>query len=334
MSIKVSVIIPVYNVEKYLRECLESVVSQTLEDIEIIAVNDGSPDNSLSILKEYSAKDSRIVIIDKQNEGVGKARNDGINAASGEFLAFMDSDDFYPSADVLKTLYDTAIKNSVKICGGPKIKLNTDGTFDKTDLSFEEADILFSASGLTNYSDYQYDYGYWQFIFERKMLVENGIYFPPYRRFQDPPFFVRAMAAAGKFYMTECESYCYRMVPSEAKYSVKNTVDFLLGLIDNIEFSKQNDLAKLHYLCAKRLDREGSFMATRNLFDSGAKQIISLLIKAVASIDTRWLKERGYELPEPFVPEVFDYVISAAGKYEKLRQNKILRIAGKLTGKK
>lgn len=118
MSPKISVIIPVYNVEQYLRECLDSVVSQSLADIEIIAINDGSPDNSLSILKEYEAKDTRVKIIDKQNEGVGKARNDGIKAAAGEFVAFMDSDDYYPSAKVLETLYCNAAGSGVKICGG------------------------------------------------------------------------------------------------------------------------------------------------------------------------------------------------------------------------
>ena len=74
MAPKISVIVPVYNTEKYLPECLDSILSQTLEDIEIIAINDGSPDNSIEILKGYAAKDDRIKIIDKKNEGVGKAK--------------------------------------------------------------------------------------------------------------------------------------------------------------------------------------------------------------------------------------------------------------------
>ena len=81
MSPKVSVIIPVYNVEKYLEECLDSIISQTLQDIEIICVNDGSKDDSLKILQKYSQKDNRITIIDKQNAGVSQARNDGIRVA-------------------------------------------------------------------------------------------------------------------------------------------------------------------------------------------------------------------------------------------------------------
>ena len=94
--VTLSVIVPVYNTEKYLRECLDSVINQTLKDIEIICINDGSTDRSLDILKEYALKDNRIKIIDKKNEGVAAARNDGIRIANGEFVCFMDSDDYYP----------------------------------------------------------------------------------------------------------------------------------------------------------------------------------------------------------------------------------------------
>ena len=86
---KVSVIIPVYNVEKYLRECLDSVINQTLSDIEIICINDGSTDNSLEILKEYAENDSRIKIITQENQGQGVARNNAIEAAQGEYLVFV-----------------------------------------------------------------------------------------------------------------------------------------------------------------------------------------------------------------------------------------------------
>lgn len=92
--IKVSIIIPVYNTEKYIRKCLESAINQTLTDIEIICINDGSTDNSLNILYEYAAKDSRIRVFTKANEGVAKARNLGLRHARGEYVGFIDSDDF------------------------------------------------------------------------------------------------------------------------------------------------------------------------------------------------------------------------------------------------
>ena len=91
--VKVSVVLPVYNVEPYLRDCMDSIVNQTLTDIEIICVNDGSPDNSLDILNEYAAKDDRISVYDQENGGHAVATNRGIDLATGDYLFLMDSDD-------------------------------------------------------------------------------------------------------------------------------------------------------------------------------------------------------------------------------------------------
>lgn len=103
----VSVIIPVYNVEEYLRDCLDSVISQTLHNIEIICVNDGSPDRSDLILAEYAAKDERIKVIEQPNGGLSVARNTGMAAASGKYIAFLDSDDMF-KPDALEMLYNRA----------------------------------------------------------------------------------------------------------------------------------------------------------------------------------------------------------------------------------
>jgi len=114
---KVSVIIPVYNVQKYLAKCLDSVINQTLKDIEIICVNDGSTDNSLEILKAYAEKDSRIKIISQENRGLSAARNAGTAAASGEYIGFVDSDDWI-SLDYYEKLYNMAQKTDSDIAVG------------------------------------------------------------------------------------------------------------------------------------------------------------------------------------------------------------------------
>ncbi len=101
----VSVIIPVYNVEKYLRRCLDSVLNQTFTDWEAICVNDGSPDNSLDILKEYAKKDSRFKIVDKKNGGLSDARNAGMKIATGDYILYLDSDDFIHPQTVEITHY-------------------------------------------------------------------------------------------------------------------------------------------------------------------------------------------------------------------------------------
>lgn len=112
--VKVSVIIPVYNVEKYLAQCLDSVCAQTLKDIEIICVNDGSTDGSAKILDEYAKKDARIRIITKKNAGLGAARNSGLDIAVGEYVAFIDSDDWVV-ADYYEKLYDAVVKQNADV---------------------------------------------------------------------------------------------------------------------------------------------------------------------------------------------------------------------------
>ena len=111
---KVSVIIPVYNTEKYLRECLDSVVNQTLKDIEIICINDGSTDGSLDILNEYAQNDNRFIIINQENKGAGAARNKGLDVAKGEYLYFLDSDDYICNI-ALYTLYEISYKEKSDI---------------------------------------------------------------------------------------------------------------------------------------------------------------------------------------------------------------------------
>ena len=113
-SPKFSIIIPVYNVEKYLSICLNSVIKQTLKDIEIICVNDGSKDNSADILELYKAKDSRIKVVEKQNGGLSSARNEGLKYAQGEYILFLDSDDYFQS-NTCERLYQEVIERKPDI---------------------------------------------------------------------------------------------------------------------------------------------------------------------------------------------------------------------------
>ncbi len=126
-NIKLSIIVPCYKVEAYLPRCLDSLVNQTLKDIEIICINDGSPDNCLNILKDYQKKyGDKIVIIDKKNEGVWRGRKDGIKKAQGEYIGFVDSDD-YVALDFAEKLYNAAKKNKadISVCGFDRIDLET-----------------------------------------------------------------------------------------------------------------------------------------------------------------------------------------------------------------
>ncbi len=112
---KISVIIPVYNTEEYLKECLDSIIEQTLKNLEIIIVNDGSTDNSKEICEEYASKDNRIKIIYQKNQGAAIARNKGIAMAKGEYLYFLDSDD-YIAADMLEKMLNKIEQEQADIC--------------------------------------------------------------------------------------------------------------------------------------------------------------------------------------------------------------------------
>ena len=121
----VSVLVPICNVEKYLEQCLESARAQTLEDIEVICINDGSPDSCIDILRDYEARyPGKVVVIDKQNEGVWKGRWDGIAIARGEYIGFLDSDD-YAMPTFAESLYRAAKDADIAVCGFDRIELDT-----------------------------------------------------------------------------------------------------------------------------------------------------------------------------------------------------------------
>lgn len=122
-SIKVSVIVPVYNSEKYLSRCLDSIINQTLEDIEIICINDGSSDNSLAVLENFAKHDSRIKLFNQENKGQSAARNMGIKMSQGEYISFVDSDDFIDK-NFLQILYDVATKNNAQIAACSLVREN------------------------------------------------------------------------------------------------------------------------------------------------------------------------------------------------------------------
>lgn len=126
-TIKVSVVMPVYNVEKYIGECLDSVISQTLDDIEIIAIDDGSRDSSGRILDDYAKKDSRIQVIHKRNGGVSAARNDGLEICTGEYIYIMDSDDYLESS-ALEEMYKNAIVTGADVVIGDHISFDEKGS--------------------------------------------------------------------------------------------------------------------------------------------------------------------------------------------------------------
>ena len=286
-EISVSVIIPCYNMELYVKECIDSVLKQTLENIEVICIDDGSTDKTLSILQNYDNPNIRVM--HQENQGVASARNRGINLASGKFICFMDPDDYYPAEGILKKLYDTAIERNVKICGGSFSK-NHNGEI-KTQFVGIYKNYTFLEDKYWNYSDYQFDYGYHRFIYDRDMLLHNEIFFPPYIRFQDPPFFVKAMITAGQFYAIKDVVYCYRVGHQNLDWNEKRTNHVLHGLCDILEMSRENKLEKLHTLTISRLVTDYKTPIKKNI---RCKSIQNLLKNAQSLLDYSLLDDKKY----------------------------------------
>ena len=172
---KISIIVPVYNVEKYLPQCLDSLINQTLKDIEIIAVNDGSTDGSLSVLKDYAKKDSRIVIIDKENSGPGACRNIGIEKATGEFIQFVDSDDWI-EPETCEVCYQKAIEHNVDMVSFNANQINGEKSHIISYYNVTEEKLIQCHDILQKL--FKFPFHSWHFLFKKNFLKNKQIKYP------------------------------------------------------------------------------------------------------------------------------------------------------------
>ncbi|WP_320972890.1 glycosyltransferase family 2 protein [Enterocloster bolteae] len=241
--IKVSVVIPIYNMEKYLRECLDSIFRQTLHEIEVICVDDGSNDASLRIVKEYKKIHSNLIIITQKNSGSGMARNAGLKNASGQFVMFIDPDDYLASADALEVSYKCAIKEKVEVCGGSVLG-------DKNGIIIKNFQTRFmkhrfSKDGRLSFIDYQYPFAHQRFIIKKELLISNNILYPPYQRGQDVVFLAKVLICAGTFYALKKDIYIYRSGHKEVVYTANKAIDYLHAMCDVLEISIKNELKQM-----------------------------------------------------------------------------------------
>ena len=218
---KVSVIIPVYNTEEYLRECMDSVINQTLKEIEIICVDDGSTDGSLSILKEYAKKDERITVITQENLHAGVARNAGLAVAKGEYVHFIDSDDWV-DLDTYERLYKLILEKEAPILKfrsytyDNKLKQIVNRYFTNMGAvkeSYFERCLFFNNDyeTLINVSDAP-----WSGIYLRNFLTENNILFDNLLCANDTSFFYRCLVNADKIYLSTERFVYYRINNSKS----------------------------------------------------------------------------------------------------------------------
>mgnify|MGYP004650351795 CR=1 FL=1 len=206
--ISVSVVMPIYNAADYLRPALDSVISQTLRDVEIICVDDGSTDHSLAILKEYQKRDPRVRIVTETNAGPAKARNNGLRRARGEYLSFLDADDFFEPT-MLETLYRTAKEKDLDIAVCEYDLFENRTARFKRSIPSEHADLL-AGGRVTSKSDcpdiiFQATEGYvWNKLFRRDFVTEKELSFLESAQiFEDVYFTVTSLSLAER--IGKCE---------------------------------------------------------------------------------------------------------------------------------
>ena len=286
MNPKVSIIVPVYNVEEYLKECLDSIVNQSFKDIEIICVDDGSTDGSLAILKDYEEQDDRIIVISQENHGVGKARNVGLKKAVGDYILFVDSDDWiYP--DAIELLYSNAFKNNSDMVNfkytyypnldrdgnawGFDFRPNFDKVTDFTNLTFNYKQIKNHV--LNSFLQL------WIQLIKREFLESyDDFYFPENVAYEDVLFHVKLFLRAKRISYIPKVFYFYRdnhnSIMHQSKYvfdifkAIDSVKDFLIENDYYDEFKDEFDRFKiqhtLHYMiCA---DSEEFFQKAKEEF--------------------------------------------------------------------
>lgn len=225
---KISIIIPVFNVEKYINRCLETIINQTLKDIEIILVDDGSFDKCPLICDSYSKNDNRIKVIHKKNEGLGFARNSGLDIATGEYIAFVDSDDFV-DLDVFEKMYNLAIeKKCDAVLQGNKIYNN--GVIKvketcKRNVLYKDnqiiSELLPSIIGADFYGKDYVGMSVWRGIYKASIIKQNDIHFYSERDFisEDIIFDIEFLKIAKKIYVANLYGYYYCINPSSLTHS-------------------------------------------------------------------------------------------------------------------
>ncbi len=215
MSVKVSVIVPVYNVQNYLKECLDSILNQTLKELELICIDDGSTDGSLEILKEYQKKDPRVIVLEQENLGAGAARNKGLKVAKGEFLSFLDSDDIFASG-MLEEAYRRCMQTDAQICIYQVLRYNdkTKKTFyDKGSFKKENAPRkkVFSYRDMPEHILDSFQNWAWNKLISHELVKKYDLKFQEIYRTNDFLFVASCMILADRITLLEKKLVYYRV---------------------------------------------------------------------------------------------------------------------------
>lgn len=240
VSPKLSIIVPIYNSQDYLSTAVDSLVNQTYKNIEIVCVNDGSKDDSLEMLNKYKEKDNRVVVVDKPNGGVSSARNEGIKASTGEYITFIDSDD-YIDLDAYENCMNRVMEQNADILAfGFKFEPSqTDGTnvSDKVYDKWECIENEFSDNGTV-----------WNKIFRRSIVVNNDLWFDENVKYGEDDLFIKVVAPHANTivgYAKPYYHYVYRETSAENSYTTEkklvSAINHTQAFVDDYVKNQYND---------------------------------------------------------------------------------------------
>lgn len=274
-----SVVIPVYNQEKYIGACLNSVSKQSFINYEVVCIDDGSTDNSAEIIQSHMRKNGKIRYEYQENKGAGLARNRGLELATGDYVAFLDPDDALPDDDVYRDLIRKGDETGALIVGGSMLVLIGDKLFWPRNSRYS-----FSAESWVDYGNFQ-DYAFYtRYIYKKSMLDEAGLKFPGYRRFQDPLFMIESMLTAGSFYSLTRPSYAYRIGHKPVAYSEKKIIDYLAGIESCLNLTSRARLEMAHRNLTKLFGNERYIARSLPDFCDGSS-VFDSIDKVFSSID-------------------------------------------------
>ena len=279
--VAISVVMPIYNSSRFLNESIGSIQKQTLDDIEIICVDDGSTDNSIDVLNDLNDKYGNIKIISQENSGPGIARNTGVKNAKGEYIAFLDSDDIYLDNVALEKMYDLGkLDDFDLICANLK-RINRDYTID-THYDFINSRFkYFYKKDVLKSEDYGIPFAFYKNLFKKSFLDENNIIFPDLRFGEDPVFMTNVLIKINKFLALPIDFYGYnhsigggvneKIITFEKKY------DYIKHFKDIFDILKNNNLNSI--LSIYKIEFIDYLIYSNNIHDKEINEIIKNLFK-------------------------------------------------------
>lgn len=270
---KISVVVPVYNVEKYLKECIDSIINQTLEDIEIICVNDGSTDSSLEILNDYAKKDSRIIVINKSNSGYGHTMNMGLNAATGEYVGIIESDDF-ADKNMFEDLYKLAKEYDADIVKGDWYNYWSKNKFARKNNRISSAKVLKLTNSKQDKSLLRINPSVWSAIYKKEFLNKYNIRFleTPGASYQDLAFSFKIFALAERVILTDKAYLYYRQDNMNSSVKSKTKVYCVCDEYEEIDrFLEQYPDLKFEFKVQEEINRYNGYVSSVLRIDDSVK---------------------------------------------------------------